>query len=156
MPAPLPSPRMSANVPAPCLLIVEDSAMLLELLVILCAQHGVATLTASSGEAALALLRQHGRRIDWLLTDIRLPGAVDGWAVAEVYRQIRPHRPVIYASTAATLTHPAVPGRTVVTKPFAIADLLRLMRMMASERDVPGVAASAEVGGTVTGSQESA
>ncbi|MGF3026362.1 hypothetical protein ACQVP2_26510 [Methylobacterium aquaticum] len=58
--------------------------MLLELLVILCAQHGVATLTASSGEAALALLRQHGERINWLLTDIRLPGAVDGWAVAEV------------------------------------------------------------------------
>ncbi len=47
--------------------------MLLELLVTLCEQHGVATLTASSGEAALTLLRQHGPRIDWLLTDIRLP-----------------------------------------------------------------------------------
>ncbi|GJD63829.1 response regulator [Methylobacterium frigidaeris] len=128
-----PSPRMSQPQPKPCVLIVEDSYMLLELLVTLCEQHGVETLTASSGEAALTLLRQHGARIDWLLTDIRLPGLVDGWSVAEAYRQIQPHRPVIYSSTTANLKHPAVPGSIFVTKPFVIADILRLARMMASE-----------------------
>lgn len=120
----------------PCVLIVEDSYMLLELLVTLCEQHGVATLSASSGEAALTLLREHGARIDWLLTDIRLPGLVDGWSVAEAYRQIQPHRPVIYSSTTANLNHPAVPGSIFVTKPFVIADILRLARMMASEIEV--------------------
>ncbi|MCF4129784.1 response regulator [Methylobacterium sp. SyP6R] len=117
----------------PCVLIVEDSYMLLELLVTLCEQHGVETLTASSGEAALTLLREHGARIDWLLTDIRLPGLVDGWGVAEAYRRIQPLRPVIYSSTTANLNHPAVPGSIFVTKPFVIADILRLARMMASE-----------------------
>jgi two-component system OmpR family response regulator len=129
----LPSPRTSQPASKPCVLIVEDSYMLLELLVTLCEQHGVATLTASSGEAALTLLRQHGTRIDWLLTDIRLPGLVDGWGVAEAYRQIQPHRPVIYSSTTANLKHPAVPGSIFVTKPFVIADILRLARMMANE-----------------------
>lgn len=130
----MPQPVFMAS-PArkPCVLIVEDSYMLLELLVTLCEQHGVATLSASSGEAALTLLREHGARIDWLLTDIRLPGLVDGWSVAEAYRQIQPHRPVIYSSTTATLNRPAVPGSIFVTKPFVIADILRLVRMMASE-----------------------
>ncbi|WP_425375159.1 response regulator [Methylobacterium nonmethylotrophicum] len=133
MPAPhLPS-RMPQSGTKPCVLIVEDSYMLLELLVTLCEQHGVETLTASSGEAALTLLREHGPRIDWLLTDIRLPGLVDGWGVAEAYRQIQPHRPVIYSSTTANLNHPAVPGSIFVTKPFVIADILRLARMMANE-----------------------
>ncbi|WP_082171962.1 response regulator [Methylobacterium indicum] len=141
MPAPLPSPRttLPGDAPSrdgrPCVLIVEDSYMLLELLVTLCEQHGIATLTASSGEAALMLLREHGGRIDWLLTDIRLPGLVDGWSVAEAYRQIQPHRPVIYSSTTANLRHPAVPGSIFVTKPYVIADILRLARMMGSEME---------------------
>ncbi len=141
MPAPLPSPRtiLPGDAPCrdgrPCVLLVEDSYMLLELLVTLCEQHGLATLTASSGEAALMLLREHGGRIDWLLTDIRLPGLVDGWSVAEAYRQIQPHRPVIYSSTTANLRHPAVPGSIFVTKPYVIADILRLARMMGSEME---------------------
>ncbi|MFH6784628.1 MULTISPECIES: response regulator [Methylobacterium] len=135
MPAPLPSSRTLQPGSKPCVLIVEDSYMLLELLVTLCEQHGLETLTASSGEAALTLLREHGRRIDWLLTDIRLPGLVDGWSVAEVYRQIQPHRPVIYSSTTANLTRMAVPGSIFVTKPFVIADILRLARMMGNEME---------------------
>jgi CheY-like chemotaxis protein len=119
----------------PRVLIVEDSYMLLELLVTLCEQHGVETLTASSGEAALVLLREHGAGIDWLLTDIRLPGRVDGWSVAEANRRIQPHRPVIYSSTTADLRRPAVPGSIFVSKPFVIPDILRLARMMGSERD---------------------
>lgn len=133
---PLPSSRMSQPAPKPCVLIVEDSYMLLELLVTLCEQHGVATLSAASSEAALALLRRHGPRIDWLLTDIRLPGPVDGWSVAEAYREIQPHRPVIYSSTTAILNRPAVPGSIFVTKPFVIADILRLARMMANEAEM--------------------
>ncbi|KMO43824.1 hypothetical protein VQ03_06390 [Methylobacterium tarhaniae] len=133
MPALPPDSRTSQPGTKPCVLIVEDSYMLLELLVTLCEQHGVETLTASSGQAALDLLRRHGARIDWLLTDIRLPGPVDGWTVAEAYRLIQPHRPVIYSSTTANLRRPAVPGSIFVTKPFVIADILRLARMMASE-----------------------
>ncbi|MBK3394971.1 response regulator [Methylobacterium sp. IF7SW-B2] len=141
MPAPLPPPPTPRpDVPRrpgdrPCVLIVEDSYMLLELLVTLCEQHGVATLTASSGEAALMLLREHGARIDWLLTDIRLPGLVDGWSVAEAFRQIQPHRPVIYSSTTANLHHPAVSGSIFVTKPYVIGDILRLARMMGGEME---------------------
>ncbi len=130
---PLPSSRTSQPAPKPCVLIVEDSYMLLELLATLCEQHGVATLSAARGEAALSLLHQHGARIDWLLTDIRLPGPVDGWRVAEAYREIQPRRPVIYSSTTAPLNRPAVPGSIFVTKPFVIADILRLARMMANE-----------------------
>jgi CheY-like chemotaxis protein len=64
------------------ILIVEDNYLLLEMLVALFEQEGLRTLTASSGEAALTLLRERGTAIGWLFTDIRLPGLIDGWMVA--------------------------------------------------------------------------
>src|SRR4051812_4557878 len=117
--SPLPAPSASV-------LIVEDNYVLLEVLVTLCEQEGLRTHTVSSGEAALTLLRQRGPDIDWLFTDIRLPGLVDGWAVAEAYRLIHPRRPVIYSSTTATLRRQQVPGSILVQKPFVIAEVVRL------------------------------
>ncbi|GJD49506.1 Regulator of RpoS [Methylobacterium crusticola] len=117
-------------------LIVEDNYLLLEVLVTLCEQEGLRTHTVSSGEAALTLLRQRGPEIDWLFTDIRLPGLIDGWAVAEAYRLVHPHRPVIYSSTTVNLRRQRVPGSIFVQKPFVIADVVGLARMMARELTV--------------------
>ncbi|MGU3537010.1 response regulator [Methylobacterium sp. A54F] len=116
---------------APCVLIVEDSYLLLEMLATLCEQEGVRVVEASSGEAALTLLRQQGAAIDWLLTDIKLPGLIDGWTVAEAYRLIHPDRPVIYASTEAGLDRREVPGSLFLRKPFQLAAVTALVRMMA-------------------------
>ena len=32
-----------------------------------------------AGEEALSILRDRQQEIDWLFTDIRLPGVIDGW-----------------------------------------------------------------------------
>ena len=60
-------------------------------------------------EAALTMLRERGSEIDWLFTDITLPGLIDGWEVAAAYRGFHPRRPVIYASTAARSLSAASP-----------------------------------------------
>lgn len=116
--------------PAQSVLIVEDSYLLLEIIATLCATQGTRVIEASSGEAALTLLRDQGSAINWLFTDINLPGLIDGWSVAEAFRAMHPDRPVVYTSTAAGRHPRAVPGSLYLRKPFQIRDVNRIVRMM--------------------------
>ncbi|GJE55178.1 MULTISPECIES: response regulator [Methylobacterium] len=117
---------------APSVLIVEDNYLLLDMLTSLCEQQGIIVLAASSGEAALTMLRQRADEIDWLFTDISLPGLIDGWEVASAYRERHPRRPVIYASTVAQIERRTVSGSIFVHKPFQVREIISLARMMAS------------------------
>ncbi len=117
-------------------LIVEDNYLLLEMLTRLCERKGMRVLAASSGEAALTMLRAEGESIDWLFTDINLPGLIDGWTVAAAYRERRPQGPIIYASSSVEVERQAerrtVPGSVYIRKPFQARDILALAGMMAS------------------------
>jgi CheY-like chemotaxis protein len=88
---------------------------------------GWKVLEAPSGEAALELLNAN-HRIDLLVTDIRLPGPVNGWEVAENYRAAHSKIVVIYCSG-----NPAVKARQVqdsifLSKPCRIDLLLDAAR----------------------------
>lgn len=121
------------TIPAPRVLVVEDNEILLETLAAAFAHRGLSVLTAANGEDALMLLREHGSGIDWLFTDIHLPGTIDGWTVADEYRLSHPLRPVVYASTAARDARRTVTGSLFVAKPVAMAEVARLARMMSGE-----------------------
>ncbi|ACA14850.1 response regulator receiver protein [Methylobacterium sp. 4-46] len=114
-------------------LVVEDNYLLLELIVALLAQEGLTAHAASSGEAALTLLRRHGPAVDWLFTDIVLPGLIDGWMVAEAYRALHATRPVVFASTTVHLDPRRARGGIVLQKPFALDDVVGVARMMRGE-----------------------
>lgn len=111
-------------------LVVEDNYLLLEMLTGVCEREGAQVVAASSGEAALAVIRQRGAQIDWLLTDINLPGLIDGWTVADAYRTVNPDRPVIYASTAERIDHLSLPRSLFLRKPFRMHDVVAIARMM--------------------------
>jgi CheY-like chemotaxis protein len=115
----------------PHVMIVEDNYLLLDALTAVCEQHGVGVVAASSGEAALTLLRQRGAAIDWLLTDISLPGLVDGWSVAQAYRAIHPDRPVIYASAGERRERSPVSRSLFLQKPLRTREIVEIARMMA-------------------------
>jgi two-component system, OmpR family, response regulator len=114
----------------PRVLVVEDNEILLETLAAVFERQGLSVVTATTGEDALALLREHGGGIDWLFTDICLPGMIDGWTVADEYRMSHPLRPVAYASTAACDDRRTVVGSIFVEKPVALPEIARLARMM--------------------------
>ncbi|WP_375462698.1 response regulator [uncultured Methylobacterium sp.] len=116
--------------PAQSVLIVEDSYLLLEIIATLCATQGIRVIEASSGEAALTILRDQGSAVDWLFTDINLPGLIDGWSVAEAFRAQHPDRPVVYTSTGSGRHPRAVGGSLYLRKPFQIRDVNQLVRMM--------------------------
>ncbi|MGV7032874.1 response regulator [Methylobacterium symbioticum] len=116
--------------PVQNVLVVEDSYILLDIVAQLCASQGVRVIEASSGEAALTVLRGRGQEIDWLFTDIHLPGLIDGWTVAEAFRALHPDRPVVYTSSGTGRNSRAVPGSLYLRKPFQIREVNALVRMM--------------------------
>jgi DNA-binding NtrC family response regulator len=80
---------------------------------------------------------EHGRRgtgvvkrrvADVLVTDVRLPGRVDGWQVAERYREHYPELPVIYATGFSPVTPRPVPGSRIVRKPFHPDEIVRVVK----------------------------
>lgn len=114
----------------PAVLVVDDDFVLLDIVSALFERAGLKVYTASSGEAALTLLRDHGHAIDWLFTDINLPGLVDGCSVADEYRVLYPTRPIIYASSNPRRDQPIVSGSIYVEKPFQPAEIQRIAEMM--------------------------
>ena len=77
------------------ILVVEDEAVVRDLLVAELQDVGYRVVPVEAGEEALAILRERTHEIDWLFTDIRLPGVIDGWRVADEFRLNHPFRPVV-------------------------------------------------------------
>ena len=88
------------------------------------AEAGYRAPVVTTGEEALTLLR-NGEAIDLLFTDIRLPGGLDGWRLAEVARSLRPGLPVVYASGYSIQQPRDVAGSVFLTKPYRPSALLR-------------------------------
>jgi CheY-like chemotaxis protein len=98
------------------ILVVEDELLLRMELVDVLQEAGWNTLEAATGEAASAYLDQD-EKIDFLLTDIRLGGAVDGWQVAERFREIHPGGAVVYVSANPDLASRRVRDSIFLGKP---------------------------------------
>jgi DNA-binding response OmpR family regulator len=89
------------------ILVVEDDSLIREFVVETLREEGFHVIHASTGEEALAWCRR--RAADLLVTDIRLPGEVDGWEIAERCRKHHPDLPVIYATGFSPVTPRPVP-----------------------------------------------
>lgn len=107
----------------PVILFVEDNDTLRFTVASNLRDVGYTVMTVARGEEALAILRGP-TKVDALLTDIRLPGQVDGWDVAEAARRLRPDLPVVYASAYSHVTPRQVPGSVILDKPYKPEDLL--------------------------------
>jgi CheY-like chemotaxis protein len=78
------------------ILVVEDDALVREVAVETLTEEGYEVVEAENGETALEHCRDH--TADLIFTDIRLPGDVNGWDIAELCRETNPDIPVIYAT----------------------------------------------------------
>ena len=107
-------------------LIVEDEFLICEWVAQSLSDQGFAVQTASNAYDALEHLASD--QVDVLFTDINLPGAMDGAALARRAREMWPHLPVIYASARTTLAPESrVPGAIMVPKPYEPALVGRLL-----------------------------
>ena len=94
-------------------------------------EFGYTVLEVADGAAALRQLRL-GARVDVLVTDVGLPGGLNGRQVADAARERRPDLPVLFITGYAdgALDSQLAPGMEVIGKPFALDALATRVRTM--------------------------
>jgi CheY-like chemotaxis protein len=97
-------------------LVVEDEDLVREIVVWALEDMGFEVLDAASGDQAMEFLCKGA--IDLLLTDIRMPGRVDGWTLGERAREVMPDLPIIYASGFSHEPPRMTKGSIFVQKPL--------------------------------------
>lgn len=68
-----------------------------------------------------------------------LPGQVDGWQIAERYREQYPNLPVVYATGFSPVPPRPVPGSRIVRKPFLQDEIVRLVKDLGEAKGPPPV-----------------
>ena len=113
------------------ILVVDDEPTVRMLVVEVLQEMGCIALEAHDGNAGLKILNS-GARIDLLITDVGLPGGINGRQLADAARQTRPNLEILFITgyaENAVLSHGHLdPGMHVLTKPFTIEDLIRRTR----------------------------
>jgi CheY-like chemotaxis protein len=107
-------------------LVIDDEEVVRGLVLDVLEENGYAALEASDGASGLRVL-QSSARIDLLITDVGLPGGMNGRQLADAARELRPGLKVLfitgYAENAVIGNGHLDPGMEVMTKPFSTTAL---------------------------------
>ncbi|HEX3666818.1 MAG TPA: ATP-binding protein [Rhizomicrobium sp.] len=116
-----------------CILIVDDEVMVRLLVKDVLTEHGYRVLEAHDGPSALKLLNSP-QQIDLLITDVGLPGNLNGRQLADAARTVREGLQVLfitgYAENAAIGNGHLEPGMEILTKPFPMNAVASKVRQM--------------------------
>jgi CheY-like chemotaxis protein len=96
--------------------------------------------SASTAAEAIRQLEAPDAAFAALVTDIDLRDNSSGWEVARRARELFPDLPVVYVSggSAHEWASRGVPGSVMLTKPFALAQLVVAVSNATLERPGPG------------------
>lgn len=116
-------------------LVIDDDATIRMLIADLLKDLGYTVHSAADGASGLEMLRSD-LPISLLLTDVGLPGGINGRQVADAARTLRPGLKVLfitgYVQDALTWQSQLEPGMHLLTKPFLLEDLAaRIKRLLA-------------------------
>jgi len=118
-------------------LVVDDEPTVRMLIVEVLQEAGYVALEAEDGPSGLKILQSEAR-VDLLITDVGLPGGLNGRQVADAARLTRPDLKVLFvtgfAENAAVGNGHLEPGMEVITKPFAMAELANKITDMIESR----------------------
>ncbi|MEH3022571.1 MAG: ATP-binding protein [Pseudomonas oryzihabitans] len=134
--APLPVyPEQQPRLPGhgETLLVVDDEPTIRALVTEAMTAQGYRVLEAAEAASALGLI-QSGATVDLLVTDVGLPGALNGRQLADAVRSLRPELPVLfitgYAESHAIGDGDLEAGMRVLIKPFTLDTLERRVQLM--------------------------
>jgi CheY-like chemotaxis protein len=112
---------------------VEDDARLRASVHKTLSQLGYRVLEAINGVEALGIWKQHGAEIHLVLTDLVMPGGINGMELGERLLKENPKTRVVYASgySAGVADNgvPLVEGVNFLTKPFQAQKLAQTVRL---------------------------
>jgi PAS domain S-box-containing protein len=118
-------------------LVVDDEPTVRMLVAEVLGDLSYHAIEAEDGASGLKIL-ESSRRIDLLVTDVGLPGGINGRQLADAALGLRPKLKVLfitgYAENAVIGDGHLKPGMHVLTKPFAIDELTRRIKSILMEK----------------------
>ena len=113
---------------SPLVLVVEDEPLLRMLARELLEEVGYDVLEAPDGASALSLLERHAQ-VDLVFTDVHMPGALDGMALARKVNARWPNMHLLVTSGRERPCASSFPDNgKFMEKPYSPDDLLRHVR----------------------------
>jgi DNA-binding NtrC family response regulator len=113
-------------------LVVEDEALIREVLVMAFEDAGIGVVAAGSADEAVRLL-EGGVAARALVTDLRMPGRLDGVGLAAWAAGHRPGLPVVVVSgdaSAAALRASCPAAAAIVRKPYQTDEVVGVVRRL--------------------------
>ncbi len=118
------------------ILVVDDEPTVRMLITDILQDLGYRVIEAADSVSGLTILRSDVR-IDMLISDVGLPGGMNGRQMADAARTVRPGLKVLfitgYAENAVVGNGHLSPGMHVLTKPFAIDALSSRVKSVMAE-----------------------
>ena len=123
-------PRPTAETPAPpTVLIVEDEVLLRLLVADELRLQNYTVIEAANADDALGILRS-GVRVNLIISDIRMPGRIDGCGLVSAVKSLWPEVKLVIASAHADRVQQGT-ADAVFPKPYEIEDLLLTVNELA-------------------------
>ena len=116
-----------------CVLLVEDEWLIRMVVAEELMEGGFTVCEAETGDQAAVLIARDPTTYTLLVTDIHMPGRLDGIGVARLLRALRPDLPVIYMTGRPDVLNPLQPlgpKDVLLQKPFALFDLVATARRL--------------------------
>ena len=110
-------------------LVVEDEFLIRVTLAEALGDEGFEVLEAESADAALPML-QSNPEIRLLLTDIQLPGVLNGRTLAAKAREQLPGLPIIFMTGRPDIGEPNSPLDVFISKPYTLTDICEAARRL--------------------------
>ncbi|WP_433740164.1 response regulator [Pseudomonas putida] len=107
------------------ILVVEDDPLILEFLCEILQEEGYAVQSQTSADAASVYLQRHAAEVGLLLTDITMPGTLNGADLANLFGDRWPEKPIMIMSGYETPESSGVRHAvSFIKKPWALGQLL--------------------------------
>lgn len=113
------------ELPGGLILVVEDDPLILEFLCEILQDEGYMVEPQASADAASEYLEQHAALVRLLLTDITMPGTLNGADLANLFGDRWPGKPILIMSGFETPETSGVRHRvSFIKKPWALGQML--------------------------------
>jgi CheY-like chemotaxis protein len=124
----------SSKAPSPGILVVDDDALVLNLLHTLLRRQGFRVWLAAGGASAVEIFRREQANIAAVLLDVRMPG-LDGPQTLAELRRIRPDLPCCFMSGCTDPYTPeellALGASHLFPKPFPVDEVASVLARLA-------------------------